>query len=197
MRTLVLACLTVVVASQQSTAQDTCRVFSIPNPHGAAMTISRVFLSDTTHFTVEPLRAVPFDIGASETWDARVCIKARDGQTYSTTIRYQTTHGQASYAVTMTAPGTAGAHDDRPSSRLLVAPVPSRDRVRVSGELVGRADVTMRLYARDGALAATFQFGDWRTAAELDVAGIPNGVYTLVAFVNAVVLARTSIVIAE
>lgn len=112
-------------------AQDTCKVFSVPNPHDAPMTISSVFIADTVNFTVEPLRSVPFDITATEIWDARVCIKARDGQRYSTTIRYMTTHGQASFALSMVAPATSGAPSLQLRAHSRVFPLPARDFVSI------------------------------------------------------------------
>lgn len=91
-----------------SSAQDTCRVYSIPNPHGAAMSVTRVWVVDSVNFSVESVNPLPHQMTATSTFDIRVCIRARDGQSHSTIVRYSNTHGTSSYPVTMTAPATSG-----------------------------------------------------------------------------------------
>jgi hypothetical protein len=179
-------------------AQDTCRVFAIPNPHGAAMTISRVFIADTVNFSVESLRPAPFDIGASETWDARVCIKARDGQSHSTTIRYQTTHGQASYAVTMNAPGTAGIVDPGLPSRAVTFPQPTSGRVTIRLEDNGVGELRARVFDHSGGLMTSLPVviglgGD----VSLDLEALPSGSYIVVLDDEGQIVARSSVVVAH
>ena len=177
-------------------AQDTCRVVTIPNPHGAAMTISRVFIADTVNFSVEPLRAVPFNIGASETWDARVCIKARDGQSHSTTIRYQTTHGQASFPVTMTAPGTAGIAETAAPRKVLAFPQPTSGRVTVGLEEAVVGELRARVYDHAGGLATTLSsLSSANDEVTLDLTGLSTGAYTIVLDAAGHVIAQSSVLI--
>jgi hypothetical protein len=195
MRYYILTLFTIFSALPMS-AQDTCRVFTIPNPHGAAMTISRVFIADTVNFSVEPLQPVPFNIGASETWDARVCIKARDGQSHSTTIRYQTTHGQASYAVTMNAPGTAGIVDPGLPNLAVTFPQPTSGRVTVRVVDHGVGELRAHVFDHSGGLMPSIPVmigsgGD----VSLDLEALPSGSYLVVLDVEGQIVARSSVVV--
>ena len=162
-------------------AQDTCRVFSIPNPHGAAMTISRVWVQDSVNFSVEPVRAVPFNLAADELWDARVCIKPRDGQSYSTIIRYQTTHGPASYQVTMVAPTTAAVsmeHQDA-TMGMKVYPVPSSGDLTIEPP-VERGDIlTVEVYDGMGGLRSVVEERYEGGHLRLDLSRLPSGRYRI------------------
>jgi hypothetical protein len=193
-----IATVILMLVSLPAIAQDTCRIFTISNPHGAAMTISSVFIADTVNFSVEPLRTTPFNIGATETWDARVCIKARDGQSHSTMIRYQTTHGQASYAVTMTAPGPAGIDQLTTKGSAAAFPQPTSGRVtiRLDDRRVGQ--IRVRVYDNAGILLTTSEVAVGSDGnVTLDLAAIPGGSYIVVLDADGHIVARSSVVVAH
>lgn len=96
---VLLAAVILVLGVGSATAQDTCKTIVHKNPHGAAMTISRVWILDSANFTVRPIQQLPYQESATGSFDFEVCIIPRDGKTYSTQVRYQTTHGPVSYNV--------------------------------------------------------------------------------------------------
>ena len=170
------------LASATSHSQDTCQVFSIPNPHGAAMTISRVWIQDSVNFSVEPLRSVPFDITATESWDARVCIKPRDGQTYSTIIRYQTTHGPAAFQISMVAPNTSAVHERRQfsMSEMRVSPLPTSGDLVIAPSAVSGDILTIEVYDGIGIVRSVMEERFDGNPLRLDLSELPSGGYRIV-----------------
>jgi hypothetical protein len=192
------ASLLLIAGSIPASSQDTCRVFTIPNPHGAAMTISSIFIADTVNFSVEPLRSVPFDIEATETWDARVCIKARDGARHSTSIRYMTTHGQAAFQLSMDAPGPSGIVDDARVRTVVTAyPSPSTGAVtlRLGNPVATRAVVTVVDASGAGTIVAPVsRAGD---DLHIDLGTLAPGAYVIVVSVDGRFVGRASILLAR
>jgi hypothetical protein len=106
---LILAAL---LTASSVSAQDTCKTYSHKNPHGAAMTISRVWVLDSVNFRVETVQELPYQETATGSYDFTVCILAKDGLKHSTQVRYQTSHGPVSYNISnFQAPGSSGVSD--------------------------------------------------------------------------------------
>lgn len=164
-------------------AQDTCMTVTIPNPHGAAMQIMRVWVTDSVNFSVEPMRTLPFDIGDTESWDARLCILARDGGTYTTTIRYQTTHGPAGFPVTMQAPLVSAVMDHTRAQRGVLRLYPSPSSGVVTIDIPDRDLGTVVIDVIDpiGRLAVSFESAATNGTVTHDLSTLPNGSYLVVA----------------
>ena len=112
-------------------AQDTCKSYNVPNPHGAAMSIYKIWVVDSTNFTVESLKPIPYDITATGTVDFRVCLLPRDGVKRTTQVRYQNTHGTSSYTVTITPP-TSSVKRTPDQAQLNAYPNPAANRVEIA-----------------------------------------------------------------
>ena len=112
-------------------AQDTCKSYNVPNPHGAAMTIYKIWVVDSTNFTVESIKPIPYDITATGTVDFRVCLLPRDGVKRTTQVRYQNTHGTSSYTVTLTPP-TSSVKRTPDQAQLSAYPNPAANRVEIA-----------------------------------------------------------------
>lgn len=128
-----LLALFLVLGASSIRAQDTCKTYSHKNPHGAAMTISRVWILDSVNFTVRPIQTLPYQESATGSFDFEVCIIPRDGKKYSTQVRYQTTHGPVSYNISnFVAPtGTSGVSEVAVEEQAEVYPNPTPDVVNV------------------------------------------------------------------
>lgn len=136
MKYLILIGLFIATASTVQ-SQDTCKTFSQKNPHGAAMTISRVWILDSVNFRIRSIQPLPYQEAASGSFDFEVCILARDGKKYSTQVRYMTTHGAVSYPVSnFQAPGGVSAvARDQGSYVHRIYPNPARTSIAIEGSV--------------------------------------------------------------
>lgn len=164
-------------------AQDTCKIFTIENVHGAAMDITKIWVVDTVNFTVESMRPLPFFLGATDSFDIKVCIRARDGQRHSTIVRYSTTHGTVPYTVSMDAPGTSSvaAPSIRGRGAVVVEPNPAAGSTALLVKGLTAREATVSLVGIDGAVARTIAAGsiaDGRIL--LDLTGLASGLYLAV-----------------
>ena len=182
MKSILLLIALLFALREGANAQDTCQVFSVPNPHGAAMTISRVWVVDSANFTIDSMRSVPFDITADEAWDARICITPRDGQTYSTIIRYQTTHGPAAFQISMVAPNTSAVHErrQRSVSAMMVYPMPSSGDLVIEPSAVSGEVLTVEVYDGIGVVRSVVEERFEGNPLRLDLSGLPSGGYRIV-----------------
>lgn len=163
-------------------AQDTCKVVSIPNPHGAAMQIIKLWVVDSVNFRVATVKQLPFQLGATEAFDVDVCILARDGKKHSSMIRYTNTHGTSSFNISMTAPSVASAPVGAPdaANRLVVSISPNPAAANTTLELhsTGLRDVAVHLFALDGVEVMAMNIAELQGATiQLDLSTIPAGHY--------------------
>jgi hypothetical protein len=161
-------------------AQDTCTVYKIPNPHGAAMSVTRVWVVDTVNFSVESVYPLPVEMTATSTFDVNVCILARDGQSHSTIVRYTNTHGTSSYPVTMTAPATSGVESSggQSVSLRLALPNPAGSTVSIDPGFTPTDDLRVGIVDLSGRRVV----GDLRPSFSsgrlvIDVSSITSGRY--------------------
>lgn len=133
-------------------AQDTCKIFSIKNPHGAAMSINRIWVVDTVNFRVEPMKATPFQLGATESFEVRICILARDGQRHSSQIRYTNTHGTTNYSFSMDAPTTSSVEFAESAAVATIAPHPLQGYGSIDFGRVVAGEMRLRIYSMVGEL---------------------------------------------
>jgi hypothetical protein len=125
---------TAILVSTGAYAQDTCKTYAHKNSHGAAMTISRVWVLDSVNFRVESIPELPFQETASGTYDFKVCILAKDGLKHSTQVRYQTTHGPVSYNISnFQAPGASGVSEHEVSTKVKLYPNPATRATTLDG----------------------------------------------------------------
>lgn len=166
-------------------AQDTCKTFSIANPHGAAMSIMKIWAVDSVNFTVSTVKPLPFDIGATESFSIIVCIHARDGKPHSTSIRYTNTHGTSSYNVTMTAPSVSAVpsegNDANVGVRVDVSPNPASTQAMIDVDASSTREIDVRLYDINGRAVWSSAHATTHARIPMDLQSIPNGTYTLVA----------------
>ncbi len=159
-------------------AQDTCKSYNVPNPHGAAMTIYKIWVVDSTNFTVESLKPLPYDITATGTVDFRVCLLPRDGVKRTTQVRYQNTHGTSSYSVTITPPTSSvkRAPDQAPLSAY---PNPASNRVEIALGAFETNNLSVDLIdSRGNIINPSFEVGSFKIV--LNTATIASGAYTIV-----------------
>ncbi len=169
----------------QAYAQDTCKTFSIKNPHGAAMSIMKIWAVDSVNFTVSTVKPLPFQIGATESFDIIVCIRARDGKPHSTSIRYTNTHGTSSYNVTMTAPSVSAVPSEGDGAdvgvRVDVSPNPASTQAMIDVDARGARETGVRLYDINGRVVWSYTQTITQAHIPIDLQSIPAGMYTLVA----------------
>lgn len=166
-------------------AQDTCKTFTVANPHGAAMDITKIWAVDTVNFTVMTVRSLPFNIGATESFDIVVCLRVHDGKSHTTQIRYTNTHGTSSYNVTMTAPSTSSVDPETGATKglnlRLLSQNPATDRITIGVDNVEGGELRVTMYGMNGDIARSLQFDAFSGALlELDLRGLPAGIYTAV-----------------
>ncbi|MEP7218752.1 MAG: T9SS type A sorting domain-containing protein [Bacteroidota bacterium] len=181
-------------------AQDTCKTYSVANPHGAAMDITKIWMVDTVNFTVRTIKSLPFHIGATESFDIEVCILARDGKPHTSQVRYQNTHGTSSYSVTITAPAVASVSDQKISSQTVHAPVPNPASDIASIEIpeaMGR-NIVVRLYnvlGEDVTEIAGIRVNDRN--ALIGVKALPNGGYVVAVIAGNMPVSMQSLVVSH
>ncbi len=180
-----LAVIAIVGLTLPTMAQDTCKTYTVANPHGAAMDITKIWAIDTVNFTVNTVRTLPFNIGATESFDIVVCLRVLDGKSHTTQIRYTNTHGTSSYSVTMTAPSTSSVDPERGAAKSLalrlLSPNPAGDRITVGVDNNVVGDLHIAIYSMTGDMARSLRFESYGSSLlNLDLRGLPSGMYTMV-----------------
>ncbi|MEO5930476.1 MAG: T9SS type A sorting domain-containing protein [Candidatus Kapaibacterium sp.] len=164
-------------------AQDTCKVYSLKNPHGAEMDITKIWVVDSVNFRVRTIKALPFHIGATESFDIEVCILARDGKPHTSQVRYQNTHGTSSYNVTMTGPAVASVSDGMMGEGAsqgvsAIAPNPATDYAHIQILRPAGQKLSVRLYNILGDdITATTSIEAGESDVKIDVKSLANGRY--------------------
>jgi hypothetical protein len=113
-------------------AQDTCKVFSQKNPHGAEMWIYNIWIRDSVNFRVRSIQTLPWFEGVNDTLHFEVCILARDGKKHTTQVGYFTTHDTVTYLISNFQAPAPSAVDEFDDVRLLY-PNPARDYLQLNG----------------------------------------------------------------
>lgn len=178
----IIAIIALIITSANA-QQDTCKKISISNPHGLDMEISKVWVLDTVNFSVESVKALPFNLGATESFDIKVCVLARDGKSHSTQVRYRNTHGTSSYNVTMIAPdGTSSVKNvENKNYNLVVASNPATTHFTIQFPQKPIKDVTIELYSMDGSLVHVKNVSEITTGeVSVNVQGLSSGTYVTV-----------------
>jgi hypothetical protein len=168
------------VLTVSARAQDTCKVMTIQNPHGADMQIMKLWVVDSANFRVTSVTPLPFQLGANESFDVRVCILARDGMSHSSQVRYTNTHGTSSFNISMTAPSSATVPSagERGLVDAWISPNPASGAVTIALNRTGARDVEVRLYALDGSRVTSVSIPELAGASvPLDVSALPAGEY--------------------
>lgn len=184
-RILLIAIIAMLGVTLPMIAQDTCKTYTIANPHGAAMDITKIWAEDTVNFTVTTVRNLPFNITATESFDIVVCLRVRDGKSHTTRIRYTNTHGTSNYNVTMTAPSTSSVDPEVGATKGLnlriLSPNPASERITIGVDNNVAGALRIDLYGMNGEIARSVGFESFSGALlDLDVRGLPTGIYTAV-----------------
>ncbi len=175
-------------------AQDTCKKYMVPNPHGAAMTVYKVWILDSVNFTVASVKPLPYNVDANGTSDFNVCILPRDGKTRSTQVRYENTHGTSSYAVTMTPPGTASVKTINEAAMLHVFPNPANNETVVDlGKPILSSIVVEAVNVIGERITVPTVMTENRI--KLDLKHVPSGTYTLILTDGSGILGSSGIVV--
>lgn len=177
-----LSLFSIVLLSTSAFGQDTCKVYSVKNPHGAAMSINKIWVLDSVNFSVESIKPTPFQLGASESFSIKVCILARDGASHSTQVRYTNTHGTSSYNVTMVAPsGGAASVQEVPVEMVLsVSPNPASSYLQVSLNTDKLKGGDVAIYNMIGEQVQRSPIEAETGTVFIDVSAIPSGRYMAV-----------------
>jgi hypothetical protein len=84
-----------------ASASDPCVRVGQKNSMGMAMTVSKVWVMDSTNFMVTSVQKLPFKMGAADTVWFDVCPLVHDGKMHNTQIKYMTDMGAATCNVSM------------------------------------------------------------------------------------------------
>lgn len=172
------------------------KIISIPNLNGAPATVTAVWVSDTTNFSVHPLIGYPISVTEAGTLDVNVTIKPHDGVTRSTEIFFKDAKGNIhSYAVTMTAPQMLSSDEDaQPGHGQPVYPNPANDFCTVDVDINLYPNVQVDLLTSNGAraLGLVKPKGD---KLVVDTRNLSDGKYNIVVSSNGVIVKNEEVVV--
>jgi hypothetical protein len=156
------------------------------------MSVSAVWVDDSSNFSVEPLEGYPLEVGESGTLDVRVTAKMHDGMPHSTAVLYRDALGRTnSYTVTLTASQAMSA---QPMQGLPAYPNPAKDYCTVDVDIRLFPNVQVDLFTSNGARVV----GLVKPAGEkliVDTRNLADGKYNVAVSSNGVIVKNEEVVV--
>jgi len=147
-----LVVLGVMMIASVALSQSTEKFYSIANPYGVSARVESISVDDTMNFSVESLKALPFDLDERGTVDFKISIIPRDGITRTTQVRCIDSRGCTYYTVTMEAPITSAVRTQNMQYENHPAyPNPVKDYCTINTDISLYPNVQIELFNEVGA----------------------------------------------
>lgn len=177
-------------------AQRSSKIVSIPNLSGSPISVTSIWVSDSSNFVIKPLTSYPISVSEAGTIDASVSIKQHDGATRTTEVWYRDAQGnEESYMITMTAPQSLSEHSQiQPERGDPVYPNPAKDVCTVDVDIRLYPNVQVDLYNGSGARA----IGIVKPSADkliVDTRNLADGKYNIVVTSNGAIVKSEEVVV--